>query len=454
MKKRKANLKHKTEFKQTEAWKSMNKGQREFFEFFFAGFNIFLTGAAGTGKSYVIKKIFEFLDQKHVFYGKTATTGVAALNIGGSTLHSWSGMGLADDDGMALLTKVNNNQKAVNRIKGTRILFVDEISMADSNLLDKLDIVCQYVRNSDQPFGGIQVVLVGDFLQLPPVFKNFQKELFAFDSEAWKSAKIQTVHLTEIVRQHDQPKFAEYLNEVRFGVAGDHSILKPCINRVFPNDGIKPVRLFCKNIDVDTFNGTELAKINAQEKVYYAIDEGGEKWTTFFNKNCLAPQVLRLRIGAQVMLLSNVDVNNGLVNGSVGIVESFSPEGPVVRFTTCEHVVEPHEWEIKQDEPLITGEIKRVKVASRKQLPLKLAWAVTVHKSQGATLDRAEIDISEAFAAGQVYVALSRVRTLESLSIKAFSPYKIMANQRCVKFYFEQEAEKERVDEFFEEESV
>jgi ATP-dependent DNA helicase PIF1 len=122
----------------------------------------------------------------------------------------------------------------------------------------------------------------------------------------------------------------------------------------------------------------------------------------------------------------------------------------VVRFTTGEHVVQPFEWEVKQDEPLITGEIKKVKVAGRKQLPLKLAWAVTVHKSQGATLDRAEIDISEAFAAGQVYVALSRVRNLESLSIKAFSPHKIMANRRCVEFYFEQERAKEKVEEFFE----
>jgi ATP-dependent exoDNAse (exonuclease V) alpha subunit len=432
----------------------MNKGQREFFEFFFSGFNIFLTGAAGTGKSYVIKKLIDFLDSKHVFYGKTATTGVAALNIGGSTLHSWSGMGLADDEGMALLTRVSNNQKATNRIKGTRILFIDEISMCDANLLDKLDIVCQYIRNNDQPFGGIQVVMVGDFLQLPPVFKGFQKELFAFDSHAWASAKIQTVHLTEIVRQHSQPKFAEYLNEVRFGVAEDHAMLKECIDRKFPDDGIKPVRLFCKNIDVDGFNNKELQKIGSEEKVYYAIDTGGEQWTKFFNKNCMAPEVLRLRVGAQVMLLTNVDVANGLVNGSIGVVESFSNEGPVVRFTTGDHVVQPFEWEVKQDEPLITGEIKKVKIAGRKQLPLKLAWAVTVHKSQGATLDRAEIDISEAFAAGQVYVALSRVRDLESLSIKAFSPHKIMANRRCVEFYFEQERAKEKVEQFFTEETV
>ena len=189
-----------TSFKELNEYKNLTTLQKKFFKDFFSGRNIFLTGAAGVGKSYCASLLFKFLDLNGIFYAKTATTGVAALNIGGVTLHSWSGMGLAEEHGMELLDKVSENNKAVNRIKHSKVLIIDEISMAKSDLVDKLDIVCQYVRNKDKPFGGIQVVFVGDFMQLPPVFKNFDEEKCAFDSQAWRDAKIKTIHLTEIVR--------------------------------------------------------------------------------------------------------------------------------------------------------------------------------------------------------------------------------------------------------------
>ena len=437
-------------FIQRPEWKGLTKLQKEFFRSFFDGRNLFLTGPAGTGKSYAAALLFRFLDEMQVFYGKTATTGVAALNIGGTTLHSWSGMGLADDNGMDLLNKVASNTKASNRIKHVRVLVIDEISMAKSELVEKLDIVCQFIRDNDKPFGGLQIVFVGDFMQLPPVFKHFEKEEFAFDSQAWRDAKVKTIHLTEIVRQHDEPHFAKFLNEIRLGTATNYDILDTCIGRVFPDDGIRPVRLFCKNIDVDAYNKMELDKIDSPSQNYYCTDEGSEVWKQFFDKNSQAPAKLELKVGAQVILLRNLDPVNGLVNGSVGVVHKMYSDMVEVKFINGTFGIEPHEWEIKQNEldPL-TNMMKKVSVAKRKQLPLRLAWALTVHKGQGSTLDRAEINVGEAFAAGQVYVALSRVRSLSSLRINAFNPGKVMVNKKCLNFYTQNEKKEEELGKFF-----
>jgi intein/homing endonuclease len=368
-------------FKKLEEYKGLTSLQKKFFREFFSGKNIFLTGPAGTGKSFCVNLLFKFLDLQGIFYGKTATTGVAALNIGGTTVHSWSGMGLADDDGMELLEKVNENKKAVNRIKNAKVLVIDEISMAKSELVDKLDIVCQYIRNKDKPFGGIQVVFVGDFMQLPPIFKNYEREVFAFESQAWREATVKTIHLTEIVRQHDDPEFAKLLNEVRMASADDFTLLMSCIDRKFPNDGIKPVKLYCKNIDVSKYNHEELHKIKSESQFYHAVDSGGEQWAKFFEKNCPAPTDLELRIGAQVILLVNVDVPAGLVNGSVGVVTAMHENSVEVNFACGPHVLEMYKWEIKQNEfDTLNGKMKKVTLASRRQIPLKLAWALTIHK--------------------------------------------------------------------------
>jgi ATP-dependent exoDNAse (exonuclease V) alpha subunit len=437
-------------FKQRPEWKELTKLQKEFFVRFFDKKNIFLTGPAGTGKTYCMMLLIKFLDEMEIFYGKTATTGVAAINISGITIHSWSGMGLADENGMALLEKASSNRKASNRIKSSKVLIIDEISMAKADLVEKLDIVCQFIRNNGKPFGGIQVIFVGDFLQLPPVFERFEREVFAFESQAWKDARVSTVHLTEIVRQHDEPEFAEFLNEVRKGECKNFDILDDCIGRDFPTDGIVPVKLFCKNVDVDEFNQKELNKIEGASRHYYCSDEGGEQWTKFFDKNCRAPSTLELKVGAQVMLLKNLDVELKLVNGSVGIVTEMYPEFVTVKFADgLTQSIEPQKWELRQIEDDGLGNMKPTIVASRKQIPLKLAWALTVHKSQGQTLDRAEININEAFAAGQVYVALSRVRNLGSLRLTKFHPSKIMVNQKCLDFYNHQP--KPEVD-FFEDE--
>ncbi len=438
------------EFQKRPGWEGLTELQKEFFLNFFAKRNIFLTGPAGTGKSYCINELIDFLDDVGHPYGKTATTGVAALNIGGTTIHSWAGIGLGDDDGTDLLDKVSSNKKATNRIKGAKLLIIDEISMAKADLVEKIDIVCQFIRNSGAPFGGLQVVFVGDMLQLPPVFNRMEEEMFAFDSEAWKSAGIKTVHLTEIVRQHDEPAFAAFLNEIRMGTAKNFDILEPCLTRVFPDDGIKPVKLFCKNYDVDAYNAAQLAKIEGPVKTYYSVDDGPTNWKQFFDKNCRAPNPLHLKVGAQVMLLTNLAIESKLINGSVGVVEKMYDDCVEVRFANGTFPIEPFKWEMKQNEIDVFGQMKRVPIASRKQIPLKLAWSITVHKSQGATLDRAEVDASEAFACGQIYVALSRVRNLSSLKLKRFSPTKITVSKKCIDFYRKADEDKAQVEQFFE----
>lgn len=440
------------EFSRLEEWSGLTELQKEFFRKFFTRKNILISGPAGTGKTYCIKLLTHFLDSKSIFYGTTATTGVAALNLGGSTLHSWSGMGLADDDGMDLINKVKENKKAVNRIKACKVLIVDEISMAKADLIDKLDIVCQVVRDDERPFGGIQVIFSGDFLQLPPVFKNFEQEKFAFDSQAWNDAKIITIHLTDIIRQHDQPFFAKFLNEVRLGTVSNLDVLKECVNRKFPDDGIKPVVLYCKNIDVNDFNLRELDKIVGMSQVYRSTDEASETWSKFFDKNCPAPTRLELKKGAQVMLLVNLDLTKGLVNGSVGVVEKMYSDCVEVRFESGVHTIEPYKWEVKQNEfDTLSKSMKKTVLAKRSQIPLKLAWSMSIHKGQGSTLNRAQLNIADAFADGMVYVGLSRVRNLESLSVKPFSTSKIRVNKKCLDFYKNQEVEEKVENPFFEE---
>jgi ATP-dependent DNA helicase PIF1 len=208
--------------------------------------------------------------------------------------------------------------------------------------------------------------------------------------------------------------------------------------------------LFCKNIDVDAYNKVELDKLPTKKHSYYASDEGADQWRKFFDKNAQAPSRLDLKVGAQVILLKNLDPKSGLVNGSVGVVHKLFESTVEVKFAAGIFPIETHEWEITQNEfNAVTNTMKKVSLAKRKQLPLRLAWAMTIHKGQGSTLDRAEIDVSEAFAAGQVYVALSRVRNLASLRIKAFNPNKIMVNRKCLNFYKKSEEQKVEAEKFF-----
>ena len=431
-------------FKCEDIYKQFTDCQKKFVEYLFSGENILLTGPAGSGKSFALKAVFKFFENNGIVLSKTALTGVAALNIGGSTLHSWAGIGLAQEEADELLKMVRYNKKATTRIRKSQILFVDEISMASGSLIDKLDCIFKLIRRNEKPFGGIQMVFVGDFLQLPPIFKSSHAEKesgFAFRAKSWKRAMIKTICLKEIKRQDTNSEFAQMLNLIRVGDPSKIGILKDRINFKFPDDGVKPVKIFCKNVDVSRLNEDELNKIQGMEYKFWAVDSGSEHHVKFLDKNCKAPRELKLKVGAQVMLLTNLDVDMGLVNGSVGVVErvisgTVGTGGVEIHFANgVRSTVTKNKWEIKEDELGIDGKIRSKTIASREQIPLCLAWATTVHKSQGSTIDRAEIDVSEAFAAGQVYVALSRVRTLEGLSVKPFAVNRLFVNQECLDFY-------------------
>lgn len=417
----------------------LNSNQKHFFEEFFKRENTLLTGPAGTGKSFVTKILFDFLDSQKIPVGKTALTGIAAINIGGSTLHSWCGIGLAEEDVKYLTKKVSKNKNARSRICAAEVLIVDEVSMASGELLNKLDAILRHCRLNEDPFGGIQMLFVGDFLQLPPIFKKGKGKDFAFHSNIWKEAGVKKIILEDLVRQDKTTDFAKILNKIRVGDIKDLGILKSRINAKLDSGNITPVRIFCKNVDVFDFNDRKLKEIKSESKMYYASDSGDQKYLDSLNRVCLAPSDLELRVGAQVMLLYNLDVESGLVNGSVGVVKEMHDDKVEVTFENDRvEMIEPQKWEIKeQSVKTVDGKeefVYRV-VASRKQIPLRLAWASTVHKTQGQTIPFAEIDLSEAFEDGQAYVALSRVKSLEGLSLKPFSLDRIRTNRDCVNFY-------------------
>jgi len=422
-------------FQHLPEYKTLTEGQKRFAKEFFDGRNVLLSGAAGTGKSYVVQLIFSFLQFHQITVGKTALTGVAAFNIGGQTLHSFAGLGLAQEDVKTLIQLVGQKKKALGRILACQVLIIDEVSMMKADLMNKLDAVFRYYRYNNHPFGGVQLLLVGDWLQLAPVWKGDEAKDFCFNSDAWKAANIHTIELKEIMRQVHDPRFAEALNKIRVGDTSGLDLIRTRVGAKFDKSDIEPVRIFCKNVDVDRLNALKLGALPGEMKTYRAKDHGETYHTEHFNKNCPAPETLNLKVGAQVMLLWNV--SDSLVNGSLGVVRSFTTKGPLVEFEEGSLLVEEATWSITEQEAKKgeKGAFKYKVVATRHQIPLKLAWAQTVHKCQGMTLDRAIVDVGEAFTHGMVYVALSRVRNLESLSVVDFHDSRVQVNKECLDFY-------------------
>ena len=416
--------------------------------------NIFLTGAAGTGKSFLLRHIIQELERRHPGgVAVTAPTGIAASHVGGTTIHSWAGIGLGKGSLDTLRSKVMGNAAACARWTRATVLLLDEASMLDSNLLDALDAIGRAVRgDAGRAFGGLQLVFCGDFFQLPPVSLGQYGARFAFQSNAWRAAAVRTVELRTIVRQQGDQSFIGLLAPIRVGVCSDgasaalaacHLDVKP-----LPDDGILPTKLYCKNHNVDDENALRLAALGGAATSFPAVDafRGGHAPDTESAKRLLemvekkAVGELRLKLGAQVLLTKNMPDRN-LVNGSRGIVlryveqhcDGFGlPAGtytcPVVRFDTgLELAVQPASF--FQGGP--GGAVVRV------QLPLKLAWALTVHKSQGMSLTRAELMLHDAFDYGQVYVALSRVTSLAGLWIRGgtITQRVVKAHPDVIEFY-------------------
>lgn len=455
-------LKENMEVKMTETSRidTLTKEQQNVINQLLHGKNIFLTGGGGVGKSYLISTIYkEFPVLKHEYSLRLnkdavpklpriqvcALTGCAALLLGNKakTIHSWTGIGLGKDDVSTLLRKIRRNGKAMRNWLCTDLLIIDEISMMTPDLFDKLNELAKRIRSNTRPFGGIQILLVGDFYQLPPIRKGDEPYRFVFESDAWKEVINLSIELTEIQRQKD-PIFHKILNEARHATLSKESceILKGRIGIDWSNNKIKPTLIFPRRAEVDMINKENLRALEGRRYIYKARlaydgkipsgfsedDEGFQRILSQYDSDAQYDKELVLALNAQVMMVANVDPDAGLVNGSRGVIVGFceGTELPVVEFANgLTKTVGTHAWEI-EDYPFV----------SRTQIPLRLAYGITNHKCQGATLDSALVDIgSGIFEFGQAYVALSRCRSLDALYVYDFDPMAFRIHPKVREFY-------------------
>ncbi len=379
------------------------------------GRNAFVTGPAGSGKTYVINQYIAYLRAHEVPLGITASTGIAATHMGGMTIHAWSGLGIRDNLTDYDLEHIMERAPLRRRMEEAKVLIIDEVSMLHHFRLDLVDTILRTVKKNDLPFGGIQLVLCGDFFQLPPVTRfGEQPAHFIYRAQSWKAANPTICYLHENFRQTDDG-ILSILNEIRAGDISDGAreqlASRHAANaeRSIGSELIEPTRLYTHNIDVDGVNVRELGKVLENEFRYEMSSRGRKPLVEALKKSCLAPEVLCLKKGARVMCVKN-NFDKGYVNGTLGVVVSCGPGvDPVIRTAGGRDItIESTSWTIEED-----GRI----LAELNQYPLRLAWAITVHKSQGMSLDAVEVDLSRAFEPGMGYVALSRVRSLAGLSI-------------------------------------
>lgn len=416
------------------------------------GESVFFTGSAGTGKSFLLRKVISILPPDGTVV--TASTGVAACLVGGVTLHSFAGIG-AGEHSLKRSIELASRPAAAQTWRKCKRLIIDEISMVDANFFDVsfkrffdfmklilmifklIESVAREMRRNEKPFGGIQLILCGDFFQLPPVVKSENRNIFdvkkqpnkrfCFQAKAWDSCIEKIFELKQIYRQKD-PLFVEMLNNIRIGRVTPEitSRLLSTAGQKIESNGILATQLCSHTKDADFINQSKLTSLTSEEKIFEATDSD-IYLTKSLDSQLPVPHRLVLKIGAQVMLLKNINISTGLVNGARGVVTNFSEGSPVVRFKNkIEYVAKPEKWIIKTP----TGG-----VLHRKQVPLKLAWAFSIHKSQGLTLDCLEMSLAKVFEAGQAYVALSRAQSLDSLRILDFDAKQVFADPEVLQFY-------------------
>lgn len=391
-----------------------------------SGVNVFLTGSAGTGKTYVLNKYIEYLKARKVPVSVTASTGIAATHLQGTTIHAWSGIGIKNELSQRNLRDLKEKKYLKKHIDKTRVLIIDEISMLHKKQFDMVDEVLRFFRSNNKPFGGLQVVLCGDFFQLPPIGTNGEtnREKFCFMSEAWLHASLNICYLDDQFRQTDSD-LNGILNEIRTGNISKRSVdmLANAGNEI---DAEEPTRLYTHNIDVDRINSGHISKISGRKKTFKAKIKGNLKLAESIKKSIMAPEKLELKKDAKVMFVKN-NYEKGYLNGSLGTVLRYNEEGyPLVRLDSgYEIVAEPEDWRIEDE----AGKL----LVSYAQVPLRLAWAITVHKSQGMTLDAAVMDLSKTFEKGQGYVALSRVKALNGLQLAGFNSTALEVDRLALK---------------------
>lgn len=384
----------------------MNQGLA--LEIMLSGESVLLTGPAGTGKTFVLNQFIRLSKAAGKHVSVTATTGLAATHLGGTTIHAWAGIGVLDQLPPSFVDHMAKGRREI--IEKTDILIIDEISMLHDYRLDMVDEVCRLVRRDlDTPFGGIQVIMSGDFYQLPPINRGDKRAGgFVVTSNVWRQLDPTVCYLTDQFRQSDND-LLDILTAMRAGdIRRRHAEQLLARADVAPPDGDDLTELHTVNVDVDRINQSRLGELGGDEVIYEQATTGSANYVETLQRSVLAPAVLTLKTGALVMAVKNA-TNRQYVNGSIGTVVDFEPgtDYPVVEFRSGRVVtMVPDTWELRD------GDRKRAGIS---QIPLRLAWAITVHKSQGMTLDAARIDLRRAFVEGMGYVALSRVKNLENL---------------------------------------
>lgn len=418
------------------------------------GANVFLTGEPGAGKSHTINEYVRYLRAHDIEPAITASTGIAATHIGGMTIHSWSGIGIKDKLTKGDIQRIKDLPHYAKRIRKARVLIIDEVSMLDGKVFSLVDRVCQGVRDQAEPFGGLQVVCVGDFFQLPPIARRTRgseddlwSQLpeeergpeFAFQSVAWLSLDPTVCYLTEQHRQ-DDPVFLEVLSAIRSDTVEDRHI-RHIETRIHAQEKISfenTTNLFSHNIDVDRVNDAALAKLPEKMFAFAMASRGPKNLVAALQKGCLSPERLKLKKGAAVMFTKN-NPQGKYVNGTLGTVIDFDEEThfPIVETRAGTRVaVESADWIIEE------GGETRAKIT---QLPIRLAWAMTIHKSQGMSLDAAVMDLSQVFEFGQGYVALSRVRRFSGLYLLGYNAQALRVHPQVAEedSFFREQSEKE-----------
>ena len=420
------NTEFRLNIKQTNAIEHINSGK-----------NIFLTGGTGVGKTAVLKYFIRM--NKHIKnIAITSTTGTSAILLNGSTLHSYLGIGLGTGSSGSITTKINKKKYLKERWKNMDVLIIDEVSMLSAELFDKLEEIARSVRKNKLPFGGIQLILSGDFTQLKPI----DSDKFCFESESWNFIIQEIIYLTEIIRQNNK-LFQECLNDIRLAniTPKTQNIINKRVGIELENEfGIIPTELYAKNDIVNSINKTSLKNLAKEGNIIYEynlefeIYKNSENQTSDISKlrekylkSVPAMEKLEICKGCQVMLLYNLDIENKLINGSRGIVIDFVDDIPIVKFLNgIERLIDYTIWEIEESD---------TKIASITQIPLKLGYAFSIHKIQGCSLDFAIMDLSEIFDYGMAYVALSRLRNLDGLSIISIDWNKIKIHPKAKIFY-------------------
>jgi len=412
----------------------LNEEQNNAHNLILSGDNTYITGVGGTGKSFLITTLIESIKEDMKTAVIASSTGISALSIGGVTIHSLLGTGINGtvDDIESYVATPKAKRKFKDNLRDVDVIIVDEISMLSGPYIDMMDYYLRSMRHTDVPFGGYQMVFSGDFCQLPPIFRDGDEKLYAFQSGSWQRAGVVINELTHSFRQEEQD-FVNILNRVRMGECDDEvkGFFSECVGR----DLDHPTKLFPTNQESFRYNMRQLNELEGKELTFDATFFGQDKYKIEqIKKNCIAETELIVKIGAPVIIINN-NRNEGYVNGSRGILQQIDDGGAYVKLLDNTIVyARKYEWELLGPELDENGDHEIL--ASMNQYPIKLAYSITMHKSQGMTLDYLSLDLSRCFASGQAYVALSRVRTKEGLSLdKPINPRQIFVDPVLVDFH-------------------